>query len=91
MSVLHTFKVLAALPPDMAREVTHDANGPTPIDEDDLEEQGGTAYICQCGLSDNKPYCDGSHNDTTDEGEGELYKYEDGSRKQITEIVYEDE
>jgi len=22
---------------------------------------GDTAYICQCGLSKNAPYCDGSH------------------------------
>jgi CDGSH-type Zn-finger protein len=75
----------------MSREVTHTANGPTPVDEDDLEEQGGTAFICQCGLSDNKPYCDGSHNETGDEESGKTYKYVDGERREIEEIVYADE
>lgn len=79
----------------MSREITHDENGPTPIDEDDLEEQGGTAYICQCGLSDNPPYCDGSHTVTAEEEEGTVYKYEnddsDGARREIDEITYADE
>lgn len=75
----------------MAREVTHDAEGPVPIDKADLEEQGGAAYVCQCGLSDNQPYCDGSHNDVADEDDGTLYKYEDGDRREIAEIVYADE
>lgn len=75
----------------MTREVTHEAKGPTPVSEEDLEEQGGTAYICQCGLSDNQPYCDGSHNETGDEEEGKVYKYSDGERKEIEEIVYNDD
>lgn len=75
----------------MAREVTHEATGPVPIDEEELEEQGGTAHICQCGLSDNKPYCDGSHSDTADEGDGTLYKYEGDSRKVIENIEYVEE
>jgi CDGSH-type Zn-finger protein len=73
----------------MARDVTHDANGPYMIDEDEFEEQGGAAAICQCGLSDNKPYCDGSHNATQDEEEGKVYKYEnddsDGERTVVRE------
>jgi len=75
----------------MAREVTHTERGPTPVTEEDLEEQGGTAFVCQCGLSDNKPYCDGSHNETSDEEEGKSYKYIDGERKKIDEIVYSDD
>lgn len=75
----------------MAREVTHDAEGPVQIDEADLNEQGGTAYICQCGLSDDKPYCDGSHNDVADEAEGTVYKYDGTDRREIAEIVYADE
>lgn len=79
----------------MAREVNHDANGPTKIDEEDLEEQGGSAFICQCGLSDNKPYCDGSHNATVDEEEGKDYKYEDdddeNDRHEIEEIEFVEE
>jgi len=60
----------------MAREVTHEEKGPYIIDEEEFEEEGDPAAICQCGLSANKPYCDGSHNATADEEEGVLYKYE---------------
>jgi CDGSH-type Zn-finger protein len=60
----------------MAREVTHDAEGPYIIDEEEFEEQGGTVAVCQCGLSANKPFCDGSHNAAADEEDGKLYKYE---------------
>jgi len=28
---------------------------------------GGPHYICQCGQSKNRPYCDGSHKDTDKE------------------------
>lgn len=27
----------------------------------------GTHYICQCGSSNNRPFCDGSHNDPGEE------------------------
>ena len=65
----------------MARKVIQEKQGPYAIDEDELEEQGGGIYICQCGLSDNKPYCDGSHNATADEEEGVVYEYDsDGER-----------
>lgn len=60
----------------MAREITHDAEGPLIIDGDELEDQGGTVAICECGLSANKPYCDGSHAATADEEDGKVYKYE---------------
>ncbi|MFB6176675.1 MAG: CDGSH iron-sulfur domain-containing protein [Halobaculum sp.] len=79
----------------MAREVTHDAKGPAPVSEEDVAERGGTAFVCQCGLSDDKPYCDGSHNNVADEDDDTLYKYENDDDEQprhvVEEIVLADE
>ena len=43
-----------------------------------------SVYICQCGLSKNGVFCDGSHRATKDEVEGAVYKYHaDGTRDQV--------
>jgi CDGSH-type Zn-finger protein len=79
----------------MAREITHDATGPLKLDESDLDEEKGDVAVCLCGLSDEYPFCDGSHNATADEAESVVYKYEDddpeGERREIEEIVFADE
>ncbi len=73
----------------MARKVTQTETGPYIVDEDELEEQGGTVAFCQCGLSNNKPFCDGSHQATADEDDGVVYAYEnddsDGERTVVAE------
>jgi len=60
----------------MARLVRHDKNAP-------YEIPAGTelpAYICACGLSKNKPFCDGTHRKTRDENPQEVYSYDDNGR-----------
>ena len=34
-------------------------------------------WICGCGLSNNKPYCDSSHKKVRDEDPNALYMYDD--------------
>lgn len=38
---------------------------------------GKEVSLCQCGLSKNQPYCDGSHKLTKAEDPGKLYWYDD--------------
>lgn len=68
----------------MAREVTHDADGPAVIDPDDHD---GDIYVCECGLSADKPFCDGSHRATADEKEDTTYKYENDDDEQPRHVV----
>lgn len=79
----------------MARLVRHEATGPRKLDEDDIDPEKGDVAVCQCGLSAEYPFCDGSHRVTQTETEGELYKYErdddERPRQVVEDVVYRDE
>ncbi len=77
--------------PVMPREVTLDARGPRFLDADDVDPEKGDVAVCQCGLSDEFPFCDGSHRATEDEAEDRRYKYVDGERREIARIEFADE
>ncbi len=70
----------------MSRKVTIEEDEPYIVDEDEFEEQGETVAICQCGLSSNSPFCDGSHQKCADEKDGVVYEYDDdGSRHVVSD------
>lgn len=47
---------------------------------------GEETWFCQCGLSRNQPYCDGSHKMTNEEHPNKLYWYDaEGKRHEVTE------
>lgn len=52
-----------------------------------LEVSGGEpVWICQCGLSNNQPRCDGAHKKARTEEPGKLYQYDaTGNRKEIAD------
>lgn len=83
----------------MGRLVELEATGPRKLDESDLDSEKGNVAICQCGLSDGFPFCDGSHRRTRTEESGVWYRYaatgdredEAGTRKRVDRVVYADE
>ena len=78
----------------MAREVTHTAAEPYKIDAADVDPEKGNVAICQCGLSAERPFCDGSHRNARDEEAGVRYTSEDDDdenpRHEIERIVFAD-
>lgn len=74
----------------MSRLVELDARGPRRLTADDIDPEKGDIAVCQCGLSDDFPFCDGSHRATEDETEGVCYRYDDesnASRSVVEEVV----
>lgn len=78
----------------MTRLVELDATGPRRLSSDDLDPEKGDVAVCQCGLSDDFPFCDGSHRVTEDEGEDLCYRYvddENEERRVVEDIVLAEE
>lgn len=78
----------------MSREVTHEASGPRVLTPDDVDPEKGDIAICLCGLSNDYPFCDGSHEVTESEEPGVRYKYENddpAGERHVVEYAFESE
>jgi CDGSH-type Zn-finger protein len=63
----------------MPRLVRFEADGPIRIDPQDKP-----VFVCGCGLTQNYPFCDGSHKACKGEEAGTVYVY-DASRTKVVE------
>lgn len=59
----------------MARLIKHERKVPYEIAPSDQP-----SYVCACGLSKNKPFCDGTHKKITAEEPAEIYIYDEDDK-----------
>lgn len=59
----------------MPRVVIHDETGPVKLSPADVDPEKENIAVCQCGLSAEYPFCDGTHRQTRDESDHVLYRY----------------
>jgi CDGSH-type Zn-finger protein len=64
----------------MPRLVRHDHTGPIKI-----EPQDKPVFICGCGLTQNFPFCDGTHKQCVNEDSKTIYVYDKSRTKVIEE------
>jgi CDGSH-type Zn-finger protein len=65
----------------MARLVRHDATGPA-----EIKPQAKSVWVCQCGLSQNQPLCDGSHKTARQNDKVGMLCVYDKSRTKVVEV-----
>lgn len=51
-----------------------------------IQVGGQNLAICACGLSKNKPYCDGTHKITRDEEPEKLYAYDEQRNRSAVQV-----
>ncbi len=55
----------------------------------ELLEKSEELYLCRCGHSNNKPYCDGQHKETNYQEKGEFIKPPASDDKEVNEGILE--